>query len=93
MIKLKNLITEVQTPISIVFTKESDYKSFKDFIKTEDDEKDWTSSIIQKDLGKSKYSSDTGGWYLNVRPREMDNFFGKAWFKSIKEDWPSIIIS
>jgi len=93
MIKLKSLIKEVQAPTSIVFTKESEYKDFKKYLKTDDPDINWFKRIVQKDIGKHKYSSDTGGWYINVKSREMDELFGRMWSKPLQADWPSVQIA
>ncbi len=84
--KLEKLINETRG-ISIVFRDEKEYKQFKKDLK--DDERD---HVIIKDLGKSKYSKDTGGWYINVDSKKMDYEF-LNWEKELQNDYPSVVIS
>ena len=86
MIKLKNLLNE-NKGLGILFTKEADYKSFKKFVKEE------SINVIIKDMGKSKYSSDTGGWYISVDHTKMVDEWGYGYEKELKKDWPSMVVS
>jgi len=73
---------------AIMFTNEKDYFDFKNYLEQENMNK-----IIVKDIGKSKYSTDTGGWYMKINIEYIKDLYGNYWQTELEADFPSILIA
>ena len=48
---------------------------------------------IVKDIGKSKYSTDTGGWYMKIHKEYIRDLYGNYWETELESDFPSVLIA
>jgi len=74
---------------SILFVEEKDYNDFKQFL----EEENFTNKVIINDIGEQKYSSDTGGWYINISKKGIKEFYGDNWESALEEDFESVLIA